>query len=88
MQFLMMMLQVLDDKNFRRRFRFTNSIQTCRIKPHLSVIPLVLEDGWNEVRICLPEILAKTYLSAYKETVRVQVYGNCRLRRASRIESK
>jgi len=80
-RYFMFDVMVLDDKNFRRRFRFTNSIQTCRIKPHLSVIPLVLEDGWNEIRISLPEILAKTYLSSYKETMRVQIYGNCRLRR-------
>ncbi|ODM93950.1 Cilia- and flagella-associated protein 20 [Orchesella cincta] len=72
---------VLDDKNLRRRLRFTNSISTCRIKPHISLIPLALDDGWNEIKINLPEILQKTYSSAFKETVRVQVHGNCRLRR-------
>ena len=44
-------------------------------------MPMRLEDGWNQVHINLDDFCKKAFGSTYKETKRVQVHGNCRLRR-------
>ena len=44
-------------------------------------MPLRLEDGWNQVQISLPDFVRKTYGTNYVETLRVQIHGNCRIRR-------
>ena len=42
-------LQVLDDKNVRRRFRASNYQSTTRVKPFICTMPMRLDDGWNQV---------------------------------------
>lgn len=44
-------------------------------------MPLRLEDSWNQVQIHLPDFVRKTYGTNYVETLRVQIHGNCRIRR-------
>ena len=44
-------VQVLDDKNVRRRFRASNYQSTTRVKPFICTMPMRLDDGWNQVRL-------------------------------------
>lgn len=40
-------VQILDDKNIRRRFRSSTFVSATRVKPFVSTMPLKLDDGWN-----------------------------------------
>ena len=40
-------VQVLDDKNVRRRFRASNYQSTTRVKPFICTMPMRLDEGWN-----------------------------------------
>ncbi|XP_015223783.1 cilia- and flagella-associated protein 20-like isoform X2 [Lepisosteus oculatus] len=42
-------VQVLDDKNVRRRFRASNYQSTTRVKPFICTMPMRLDDGWNQI---------------------------------------
>lgn len=44
-------------------------------------MPLRLEDGWNQVQMYLLDFVRQTYGTNYVETLRVQIHGNCRIRR-------
>merc|ERR1712187_300986 len=74
-------VQVLDDKNVRRRFRASNYQSTTRIKPFICTMPLRLDDGWNQVQINLKDFCKRTYGTEYAMTNRVTIHSNCRLRR-------
>merc|ERR1719317_466145 len=43
-------VQVLDDKNVRRRFRASNYQSTTRVKPFICTMPMRLDDGWNQIQ--------------------------------------
>ena len=49
----MELLQVLDDKNVRRRFRASNYQSTTRVKPFICTMPMRLDDGWNQIQFNL-----------------------------------
>lgn len=74
-------VEVLDDKNFRRRFRSSNFQSCTRIRPFNCTMPLRLDDGWNQVQVNLCDFTRRAYGTSYVETTRVQVHANCRLRR-------
>lgn len=74
-------VQVLDDRSVRRRFRASNFQTTTRIKPYICTMPLRLEDSWNQVQINLLDFVRKTFGTNYVETLRIQIHGNCRIRR-------
>ncbi|KAK3025310.1 hypothetical protein RJ639_044441 [Escallonia herrerae] len=89
-------IQVLDDKNVRRRFRASNyqvyisvaikgfhfSFQAVtRVKPFICTMPLRLDEGWNQIQLNLADYTRRAYGTNYVETLRVQVHANCRLRR-------
>ena len=74
-------VQLLDDKNIRRRFRASNYQSTKRVKPFICTMPLRLEDGWNQVQFNLADFNRRAYGTGYVETLRVQVHANCRLQR-------
>ncbi|KAK9533322.1 hypothetical protein VZT92_008446 [Zoarces viviparus] len=74
-------VQVLDDKNIRRRFRATNYQSTTRVKPFISTMPMRLDDGWNQIQVNLSDFTTKAYGTNYIETLRVQIHANCRIRR-------
>ena len=48
-----MRVQVLDDKNVRRRFRASNYQSTTRVKPFICTMPMRLDDGWNQIQFNL-----------------------------------
>ncbi|XP_046992035.1 cilia- and flagella-associated protein 20 isoform X3 [Schistocerca americana] len=74
-------VQVLDDRNIRRQFCASNSRSGTSVRPHTCSVPLLLEDGWNIIQINLAEFTQKAFGTSYKETVRIQIHSNCRLRR-------
>ncbi|KAF5908826.1 UPF0468 protein C16orf80, partial [Clarias magur] len=65
-------VQVLDDKNVRRRFRVSNYRITTRVKPFICSMPLKLDDGWNKIEFNLSDFTRRAYGTNYIETVRVQ----------------
>mmetsp|Transcript_11891 Transcript_11891/g.17888 ORF Transcript_11891/g.17888 Transcript_11891/m.17888 type:complete len:252 (-) Transcript_11891:1343-2098(-) len=74
-------VQVLDDKNVRRRFRASNYQSTTRVKPFICTMPMRLDDGWNQIQFNLSDFTRRAYGTNYIETLRVQVHANCRIRR-------
>ncbi|KAF3327644.1 hypothetical protein FCM35_KLT07762 [Carex littledalei] len=74
-------VQVLDDRNVRRRFRASNFQSVTRVKPFICTMPLKMEDGWNNIQLNLSDLTRRAYGTNYVETLRVQVHANCRLRR-------
>ena len=84
-------VQVLDDKNVRRRFRASNYqviiliLLTCksttRVKPFICTMPMRLDDGWNQIQFNLSDFTRRAYGTNYIETLRVQIHANCRIRR-------
>ncbi|PAA49648.1 hypothetical protein BOX15_Mlig021881g4, partial [Macrostomum lignano] len=42
-------VQILDDKNVRRRFRASNYQSTTRVKPFICTMPMRLDEGWNQI---------------------------------------
>ncbi|XVF08847.1 hypothetical protein REPUB_Repub07fG0039200 [Reevesia pubescens] len=74
-------IQILDDKNVRRRFRASNFQAVTRVKPYICTMPLRLDEGWNQIQLNLADYTRRAYGTNYVETLRVQVHANCRLRR-------
>ena len=74
-------VQVLDDKNVRRRFRASNYQSTTRVKPFICTMPMRLDEGWNQIQFNLSDFTRRAYGTNYIETLRVQIHANCRIRR-------
>ena len=74
-------VQVLDDKNVRRRFRASNYQSTTRVKPFICTMPMRLDEGWNQIQFNLADFTRRAYGTNYVETLRVQIHANCRIRR-------
>lgn len=74
-------VQVLDDKNIRRRFRASNYQSTTRVKPFICTMPMRLDEGWNQIQFNLSDFTRRAYGTNYIETLRVQIHANCRMRR-------
>jgi hypothetical protein len=70
-------VQVLDDKNVRRRFRASNYQSTTRVKPFICTMPMRLDDGWNQIQFNLSDFTRRAYGTNYIETLRVQVSIVC-----------
>ena len=74
-------VQVIDDKNVKRRFRASNYQSNTRVKPFICTIPLKLDEGWNQINFNLTDFTRRAYGTNYLETLRVQIHANCRIRR-------
>ncbi|GAV78389.1 DUF667 domain-containing protein [Cephalotus follicularis] len=74
-------IQILDDKNVRRRFRASNFQAVTRVKPYICTMPLKMDEGWNQIQLNMSDFTRRAYGTNYVETLRVQVHANCRLRR-------
>lgn len=74
-------VQVLDDKNIKRRFRASNYQSTTRVKPFICTMPMRLDEGWNQIQFNLSDFTRRAYGTNYIETLRVQIHANCRIRR-------
>ncbi|VVC42782.1 Hypothetical protein CINCED_3A025856 [Cinara cedri] len=74
-------VQILDNKNIRRRFRVSNYQSMTRVKPYICTMPMRLDEGWNRIEFDLAEFTRRAYSTGYVETLRVQLHANCRVRR-------
>ena len=74
-------VEVLDDKNVKRRFRASSYQSETRVSDCICTMPLKLDAGWNQIGFNLNEFTKKAYGTNYRETVRVTVNANCRIRR-------
>ncbi|KAA3670409.1 uncharacterized protein DEA37_0006037 [Paragonimus westermani] len=66
-------VQILDDKNIKRRFRASNYQSTTRVKPFICTMPMRLDEGWNQIQFNLCDFTRRAYGTNYVETLRVQV---------------
>lgn len=74
-------VEIMDDKQIRRRFRASNFQTVTKIRDFICTMPLRLDDGWNQIGFNLTDFTKRAYGSNYVETIRVTVNANCRLRR-------
>ncbi|XP_058123535.1 cilia- and flagella-associated protein 20-like [Anopheles ziemanni] len=74
-------VQVLDDRQSLRRFRFSNFQSGTRVDIFSSSIPLSLSPNWNEIQLNLVDFTRRAYGTNYVETVRIQVHANVRIKR-------
>ena len=74
-------VQVIDDKNVKRRFRASNYQSNTRVPPFICTIPMKLDEGWNQIHFNLTDFTRRAYGTNYLETLRVQIHANCRIRR-------
>ena len=74
-------VQVIDDKNVKRRFRASNYQSNTRVKPFICTIPMKLDEGLNQIHFNLTDFTRRAYGTNYLETLRVQIHANCRIRR-------
>lgn len=74
-------VQVLDDKDVKRRFRMSTNYNTTEIHPFVCKLPLSVESGWNNITIPLHEYVKNIYGTNYVLTNRVAVYPNCALKK-------
>jgi len=71
----------MDDTKTRRKFSVSNYHQNSKVRPFSVNIPLKLDEGWNQVILNLAEMTKKVFGTEYKETVRIQIHANVRVRR-------
>merc|ERR1712226_1000929 len=74
-------VQVLDDRNIRRRFRASNYQSATRVKPFICTMPMRLDEGWNQIQFNLDNFTSRAYQTVYIETLRVQIHASCRIRK-------
>uniref|UniRef100_A0A1B6FQH4 CFA20 domain-containing protein n=1 Tax=Cuerna arida TaxID=1464854 RepID=A0A1B6FQH4_9HEMI len=72
-------VQILDDEDMRRRFRFSTYHKETKLSTFLTTMPLKLIPGWNIVQLNLAEFTQRAYRTMYMETLKIQVHANCRL---------
>lgn len=73
---------VMDSMAYRRRFCFATWYNPALLKKFafMCQIPLRLEIGWNEIHVNFNDLVKSTYKTEYVETIRIQIYANCKLR--------
>ncbi|XP_065164215.1 uncharacterized protein [Atheta coriaria] len=74
-------IQIVDDKDMRRRFRVSNFQSTTKVRPFCTTMPIGLSSGWNQIQFNLADFTRRAYGTVYMETIRVQVHANVRIRR-------
>lgn len=74
-------ITILDDKGVKRKFKACNFQTLTRVKTNQCIIPLKLEEGWNQIFFNLNDFVKRAYSTNYKETLHVQVHANCRIKR-------
>lgn len=74
-------VQVLDDRNIKRRFRASIYQTTTRVKPFICTMPMRLDEGWNQIQFNLGDFTNRAYNTVYFQTLRVQIHATCRIRK-------
>ncbi|KAI8053736.1 Cilia/flagella-associated protein 20/WDR90/C3orf67 [Syncephalis plumigaleata] len=74
-------LGIRDHRRILRRFRLANYQKEASITNDLCVLPLQLDNGWNQLRVDMPHLIQRAYGGTFNECVYLRVHANCRLRR-------
>eukprot|EP00455_Lapot_gusevi_P006905 TRINITY_DN12973_c0_g1_i4.p1 TRINITY_DN12973_c0_g1~~TRINITY_DN12973_c0_g1_i4.p1 ORF type:complete len:188 (-),score=25.41 TRINITY_DN12973_c0_g1_i4:3-566(-) len=74
---------VVEDVNdVMRIIKSSNRQAAVRLNVDTISIPLKLTDGWNSIVLDLDSLLRRVFNVRYKHCIRVNIFANCRLRRA------
>ncbi|KAI8325975.1 transcription factor IIB [Martensiomyces pterosporus] len=74
-------VETSDDRGTVRRFRASNFETEAHVDRDLCRLPLRLgDDGWNYLTLDLPDLTKRAYGTAHRETRRVTIHANIRLR--------
>ncbi|VDP47269.1 unnamed protein product [Schistosoma mattheei] len=73
--------EILDDQNLKRRFHASTCQTTTVVKPFACMMPMKLDEGWNQVQFDLADFTRRAYGTTYIEAVKLSIHANCRLRR-------
>ncbi|XP_076637298.1 uncharacterized protein LOC143349720 [Colletes latitarsis] len=75
-------VQVVDTQSCLHHFQFTNAEnEKYNSKDVICRVKVKLETGWNKLELNLSHLTQTAFKSTYAATQRLQIYGNCRLRR-------
>ncbi|XP_033337272.2 uncharacterized protein LOC117226738 [Megalopta genalis] len=75
-------VQVVDTQNCLHHFQFTNAeSERYNSRGVICRVRVKLETGWNKLELNLSQLTQTAFNSIYAFTQRLQIYGNCRLRR-------
>ncbi|KCV69240.1 hypothetical protein H696_04657 [Fonticula alba] len=74
-------VEVEDDQGVVRRFRCSNFNTTTRVKEYICTMPLLLDAGWNIVKIDLAQMVRCVYGTQFTEVRSITIHPNCLLRR-------
>ncbi|KAF8569819.1 hypothetical protein P879_03853 [Paragonimus westermani] len=74
-------VQILDDQNIRRRFKASTFQTTTSVKPFACMMPIKLDEGWNQVQFDLSDFTKRAYGTNFVECLQIEIHANCRLRR-------
>ncbi|KAJ1980159.1 hypothetical protein H4R33_005549 [Dimargaris cristalligena] len=72
---------VRDTQDHIRSLRLSNFQPAVRTVNNQAAIPLKWDPDWNQVQLDLNRLVFDTSGTRYKETLRVTIHANCRLRR-------
>ncbi|XP_076667250.1 uncharacterized protein LOC143368427 [Andrena cerasifolii] len=80
-------VQVLDTQNCPHHFQFSNSeCEKQNSKGVICRVKVQLETGWNKIELNLLHLTQAAFKCQYAVVQRLQVWGNCRLRRVYFID--
>nr|XP_031825639.1 uncharacterized protein LOC116423953 [Nomia melanderi] len=80
-------VQVVDTQSCLHHFQFTNAeSERYNSKGVICRVRVKLEAGWNKLELDLSQLTQAAFNSTYAATQRLQICGNCRLRRVYFID--
>ncbi|XP_074112960.1 uncharacterized protein LOC141536381 [Cotesia typhae] len=80
-RYFTMEITILDEDGMHRRFKLSNFQSKTKIRPFSTTMPMGLGCGWNQIQLNMVELVKIAYGTVYRETTRLQIHANCRIRR-------
>ncbi|KAG7394780.1 hypothetical protein PHYBOEH_004686 [Phytophthora boehmeriae] len=74
-------VHVADDSDTKRRFRFSTFQTQSVVHPLISLLPLRLDAGWNQLQLDMVHLMQTCYNARFVHVISVQLHASCRLRR-------
>ncbi|RLN81844.1 hypothetical protein BBO99_00003352 [Phytophthora kernoviae] len=74
-------VHVADDRDTRRRFRFSTFQRQSIVHPQIALLPLQLDAGWNQLQLDIVQLMQTCYNARYAYVISVQLHASCRVRR-------
>ncbi|KAA3676131.1 uncharacterized protein DEA37_0014682 [Paragonimus westermani] len=66
-------VQILDDQNIRRRFKASTFQTATSVKPFACMMPIKLDEGWNQVQFDLSDFTKRAYGTNFVECLQIEV---------------